>query len=236
MTNDSVARYARAAGILLLVSLVAGGFGELYVPAKLIVSADASATAANIGASVSLFRLGFAGYLVEALCDVTLTLIFYVLLRPVSNNLALLAAFFGLVGTVVFCVAELFYFTATLVLGGADYLKTFTPAQLNTLALLSLKVYSVAGGILMAFGGVGGIITGYLIYRSGYLPRFMGVLFALGGLGFVIRNFALVLAPAYALDWLLLPTNLAALVLALWLLIRGINLPRWEEMAARPAA
>jgi hypothetical protein len=99
MNSASVQLYARSGGVLLLISLVAGGFGELYVPTKLLVSADPSATARNIAASASLFRLGFAGYLVEAVCDVALTLIFYVLLKPVSKNLALLSAFYGLVGT-----------------------------------------------------------------------------------------------------------------------------------------
>src|SRR6202040_2553447 len=107
------------------LSFVAGGFGEAYVPSKLIVSADATATAENIKALHSLFRMGFAGYLVEAVCDISLTLILYVLLRPVRKDLALLAAFFGLVGTAVYAVAELFYFAASHILGGAGYLKAF---------------------------------------------------------------------------------------------------------------
>ena len=94
----SVQTYARIAGLLFLLSFVAGGFGEFYVPSKLIVSGDAAATAKNINASISLFRMSFAGYLVEAVCDIALAWILYVLLRPVRRDLALLAAFFGLVG------------------------------------------------------------------------------------------------------------------------------------------
>src|SRR5438552_10182608 len=133
-SHASVQPYARIAGVLFLISIVAGGFGELWVPSKLIVSADATATANNIKASESLFRMGFASYLVEAVCDVALALILYVLLRPVRKDLALLAAFFRLVATAIFGTAELFYFGASLILGGADYLKTFSPDQLNTLA------------------------------------------------------------------------------------------------------
>jgi Domain of unknown function (DUF4386) len=229
MNSASVQRYARSGGVLLLVSLVAGGFGELYVPTKLLVSADPGATARNIAASASLFRLGFAGYLVEAVCDVALTLILYVLLKPVSKNLALLAAFYGLVGTAVFAFGELFYFSTSLLLGGAEYLKSFSPDQLQTLALLALKVSGLSGGILMVFGGVGSLVIGYLILQSGYLPRFLGALWGLGGLGFVVRNFALVLAPAYAFDWLLLPMTLAMLAAALWLIVRGVNLDRWAD-------
>src|SRR5438034_10715734 len=143
----SVQTYARIAGILFLLSIVAGAFGELYVPSRIIVSSDAAATAKNINALGWLFRLGFAVYLVEAVCDIALTLILYVLLRPVRRDLALLAAFFGLVSTALFGVAALFYFAASLILGGANYLKTFSPDQLNTLALLSLKLYGYGGGI-----------------------------------------------------------------------------------------
>ncbi len=227
----SAQTYARIAGVLFLISMVAGGFGEFYVPTKLIVSADATATAKNIIASNSLFRLGFATYLVEAVCDITLSLVMYVLLRPVRKDLALLAAFFGLISTAVFAVAELFYFAATFILGGADYLKTFSPDQLNTLALLSLKFYGYGAGLFMVFYGVAGILRGYLIFRSGYIPKVLGILLAIGGLGFVMRNFALVLTPAYASDVLLLPMSIAGVSLTVWLLARGINVSQWEAKA-----
>ena len=228
-TSPLIQTYARITGVLFLISVVAGGFGEFFVPSQLIVSADATATANNIIASDSLFRLGFASYLVEAVCDVALMLTLYVLLRPVHKDLALLAAFFGLVSTATFGTAELFYFAASLILGGADYLKTFSPDQLNTLALLSLKFYGYGGGIFMVFYGVTSILRGYLIFQSGYLPKVLGALLMLGGLGFVVRNFALILAPAYASDILLLPTTIAVLSLTLWLLVRGVDVPKWEE-------
>ena len=112
----SVQTYARMAGVLLLLSLIAGGFGEAYVPSKLMVSSDATATAQNIKAFESLFRMGFAGYLIESVCDIALSLILYVLLRPVRKDIALLAAFFGLVGTAVVATSELFYLAPSLIL------------------------------------------------------------------------------------------------------------------------
>src|SRR5204862_6937328 len=112
--------YARTAGVLLLITILAGGFGEFFVPAKLIVSGDATATANNIHTSALLFRLGFASYLVEAVCDVSLSLVPYLLLKPVRKDIALLAAFFGLVSTATFAFAELFYFAALPILGGAN--------------------------------------------------------------------------------------------------------------------
>ena len=228
----SVQTYARIAGVLLLLTILAGSFGEFYVPSKLIVSTDATTTANNFIAHDTLFRLGFASYLVEAVCDVSLSLIFYVLLRPVHKYLALLAICFGLVSTASFVVAQLFYFAASLIVGGADYMKTFSPDQVNTLALLSLKVSGYGGGIFMVFYGIASIVRGYLIVQSGYLPRFLGVLLAFGGLGFVTRNFILVLAPAYASPFFLLPMTVAVLSLTLWLLVRGVDVPKWNDRAA----
>jgi hypothetical protein len=228
----SVQKYARIAGALLLLSIVAGAFGEVYVPSRLIVPADATATAKNIHAFEWLFRLGFAGYLVEAVCDVALTLTFYALLRAVHKDLSLLAAFFGLVSTALFGAAALFYFAASFILGGADYLKTFSPDQVNTLALLSLKFYRYGGGIFMVFYGLASVLRGYLIFRSGYLPKVPGALLMLGGLGFILRNLTMVLAPAYASDALLLPMSLAGVILTVWLLVKGVDVPKWEAKAA----
>jgi hypothetical protein len=226
--NEPVQRYARIAGVLFLLSMVAGFFGEVYVPSKLIVSGDATATARNITTFNSLFRLGFASYLVEALCDIALALIFYVLLRPVQRNLALLAAFFGIISTALYAVAELFYFAAAIILGNAEALKAFSPDQLNALALLSLKLFGYGGGVFMVFYGVASALRGYLIFRSGYLPRFLGVLLMLAGLGFIMKSFTLVLAPAYSSNVLLLPMALAGVSLTVWFLVRGVDVPKWQ--------
>lgn len=228
----SLRAYTTVAGLLFLLTMVAGGFGEMYAPSRLIVSTDAAMTAENIKNSDSLFRAGFASYLVEALCDVALAWMLYVLLRPVHKDVALLAAFFGLVSTALFGFAELFYFSSSLVLRDADYLKSFSPEQRNTLALLSLKTYGLGGGAFMVFYGVASLLRGYLIFRSGYLPKFLGVLLALAGLGFVASNFVLVLAPKYASSLLLLPMFLAVVSLTVWFLAKGVDVRKWEEKAA----
>jgi hypothetical protein len=215
--------------VLFLLSMLGGGIGEMYVPSKLIVSTDAALTAANLRSSDLFFRLGFASYLVEALCDVALAWIFYVLLRPVHKELALLAAFFGLVSTALFGFAEMFYFASSLVLRDADYLKSFAPDQRDTLALLALKTYGLGAGIFMAFYGVAMLLRGYLVFRSVYLPRFLGVLLMLAGIGFVARNFLLVLTPRYATPLLLLPMFLAGVSLTVWFLTKGIGVPAWER-------
>jgi hypothetical protein len=224
-----VQTYARIAGVLFLLSMVAGFFGEVYVPSRIIVSGDAAATARNITTFNSLFRLGFASYLVEALCDVSLALIFYVLLRPVQRNLALLAAFFGLISTALYAVAELFYFAAAIVLGSAGVLKSFSPDQLQDFALLSLKMFGYGGGVFMVFYGVASGLRGYLIFRSGYLPRLIGVLLMLAGLGFIAKSFTLVLVPAYSSNVLLLPMFLAGVSLTFWFLVKGVDVPTFRQ-------
>ena len=225
----NVQRYARIAGALFLVSLVAGGLGEAYIPSKIIVAHYAAATVANIKNFESLYRLGFATFLIESLCDITLVVILYALLKPVSKELSLLAAFFGLVGTALFAFAELFYFAPLLLIaGGADYLKVFAPDQLNSLVLLSMKFYGFAGMIFTAYYGMSWIVRAYLIFRSGYLPKFLGILMAIGGIGFVARNFLLILAPAYASDVFLMLMFPGGLAMTIWLLVKGVDVAKWN--------
>jgi len=220
--------YARTAGVLFLLSLIGGGFGEGYIPSKIIVSNDPAATAANIKTFAFLFRLGFAGFLLESLCDTALSLNFYVLLKPVNKQLSLLAAFFGLMATATFAVTELFYFMAMYWLGDAGYLKTFPPEQLQAMAFLSLKYYTYGGAVFTAYYGVAWIVRSYLIFRSGYLPKLIGVLMGIGGFGFVVRNLLLVLAPAYASDVFLMLLFPGGLLLMVWLLIRGVDIAKWN--------
>lgn len=224
----NVQRYARVAGVLFLISLVAGGFGEAYVPSKLIVSGDAAATAANLKNFDFLYRLGFASFLIESLCDTALVLLLYVLLKPVNKHLSLMAAFFGLIGTALFAVAEMFFFAPPLLMGSAGYLQSFTPDQLNALVMLSLRFFGFASMIYSAYYGVSWLLRAYLIFRSGYLPKFLGVLMAIGGLGFVARNFLMILAPSYASNLLLVVLFPGALALTVWLLVKGVDVAKWE--------
>ena len=232
----NVQRYARIAGILFLISLVCGGFGEAYVPSKLIVAGDAAATVANIKNFDFMYRLGFAAFLIESLCDIALVGILYVLLKPVNKTLSLLAAFVGLVGTALFAFAELFYIAPLLITGGADYLKTFTPDQLNSLVLLSMKFYGYAGMITTAYYGLSWIFRSYLIWESGYLPKFLGALMAIGGIGFVVKNFLLILAPAYASDVFLMLMFPGGLAMTIWLLVKGVDVAKWNAKANVVAA
>jgi hypothetical protein len=220
---------ARVIGVLLLISLVAGSFGEAYVPSKLMVAGDAAATAANIVRGELLFRIGYAGYVIEGLCDAALTALLYLLLRPAGRELAAVAAFLRIVSTAAFAAAESFYFAALPILSGANYLKAFSSEQLNALSLLSLKLYNSGGIVPTLFYGVAWILLGILMFSSGYLPRWLGALLAVAGLSFVIGMFVLIVTPAWASPFFLLPMIIAMLVLALWLLIRGVDERTWKQ-------
>jgi hypothetical protein len=225
--------YARIGGMLYLFIIVVALFAEVFVRDRLIVSGDAAATAANIQGSETLFRLGLAGEMLTCVCDVALAMILYVLLKPVSKNLALLAAFFRLTFVGIYGVAKLFEIAALTMVGRADYLKAFDPQQLNALEYVSLRLHSYGYGVSLLFFGFCCVLFGYLIYKSGYLPGILGVLLVIGGMGYVIFSLAQMLAPAFAgrflFPWIMLPAFLGELGLCLWLLVKGVNLPKWDE-------
>ena len=226
--------YARVGGALYLIIIAAGLFAEMLRD-RLVVSGDAAATASNIMASEPLWRLAFAGEQVMLLCDVGVTLILYVLLKPVNRNLALLAAFFRLVSIVIEGINTLNHLAAVLFLGGAGYLTAFPPPQLQALALLSVKLHGHGYGISLVFFGVHCLFLGYLIFRSGYFPRVLGVLLATAGPCYLINSFALFLAPTFAariFPAILIPAGLAEYLFCMWLLVRGLNVQKWNDKAS----
>ena len=227
MIDISVKTYSRAVGILLILSIIGGYFGEIHIPSQ-FASPDAATTADQLRQNEGLFRLGFAAYLVEAFSDVVLAWLFYILLRPVHRDLALLSAFFGIVSMTLFAVTKMFYFSAPVFLRESGYLAAFPPEQLETLARVFVGLYGNLSGLFMLFYGTAWIIRGYLTFRSGYLPRFLGALMLLAGAGFVVKNITKVLAPSYSSDFLLAPMFLNVLVLAIWMLAKGVDLDKWN--------
>ena len=173
---------ARLAGLFYLITALTGGFAELGVRANFIVSNNAAATARNILASEGLYRLGFAADIVAGAAYAVVTLLLYELLKPVSRRIALLAVLFSIVGIAVGAVSALGHLAALVLLKGAPYFNAFTLAQLQAMALLSLKVHAQGSLVALVFFGVYEALLGYLIYRSTFLPRTLGVLVGLAGL------------------------------------------------------
>lgn len=233
--EDSPRALARIGGLLYLITIIVGLFGEVVVRGRIVVPGDAATTAANLRSMESLWRLGLAGEMVMALCTVTLTLVLYVLLRPVSRDLALLATFFSLVATGVGVAYSLQLVEALFPLGHAAYLQAFTPEQLDVLASLALKSHVFGFGISLLLFGPFFLVAGYLIFRSTYFPRLIGVLYQIAGVGYLANSFVLLLAPRLAgqiFTIVAAPVFLGEASFCLWLLIRGVNLERWERVTA----
>jgi hypothetical protein len=220
---------ARITGVVYLLYFLTAIIGEFFLRG-LVVDGDAAATANNILAHESLFRLGLATGLISTAGYIAVTALFYDLFKAVSRSLSLLAAFFSLVGCAILAFASLFQLAPLVVLGGSQYLSVFKVEQLRALALMFLELNTQAGNICVVFFGVYCLLIGYLIFRSTFLPRLLGVLMALAGLGWLTF-----LSPPLANH--LSPYNLvlgflAELALMLWLLVRGVNVQRWKEQAS----
>jgi len=226
--------YARIGGVLYLIIIVIGFCGEFFVRDRLEMSGDVTATANNIMASESLWRVQIAGDLILLVCAVALTMILYVLLRPVNKNLALLAVFFNIVEFPIEAVSKLCLFAALFLSGNADYLKVFEPHQLHALVKVSLKLHDYGFGIDLVFFGVACLVYGYLLFRSGYFPRTLGVLMAIAGLSYLANSFTLILAPTYAgtISLILVLALIGEMSLCLWLMVKGVNEQRWKEQAS----
>ena len=227
---------ARIGGLLYLIMIVIGIFDEAFVKGRIVVSGDAAATAGNLRSMEFLWRLGIAGELIMILCSVTLALILYVLLRPVSNDLALLATFFGLVANAVQAAYSLQLVEALFPLGNAVLLEAFTREQLDAMASLALKSHVLGFGIALLIFGPFFLVSGYLIFRSTYFPRAVGVLYQIAGVGYLINGFVLVLASRFAgpiFIAIALPVFVGEASFCGWLLVKGVNMERWKALALR---
>lgn len=231
--------YARTGGMLYLVIIVAGMFGELFARGPLVVPGNAAATADRLVHAVSQWRAGIAGDVVMHMCDIGVMLVFYRLLSPVSRNIALFALLSNLVQTSVLVSNKVNLVIPTLLLGDAEYLKAFTPQQLQALAYVSLRTHDYGFGLGLIFFGMSCLASGYLITRSGYLPKLVGLGMQLAGACYIANSFALILFPALAarlFPAILLPPFVAELSMALWLVVKGVSLPKWYERQAEIAA
>jgi hypothetical protein len=226
--------YARIAGGLYLIVIVGGIFAEIFVRGRLVVHGDAAATAHNIQAHELLYRLGFAVEVFYLACNVPLTIIFYGLFKVVNKNVALLEAIFGLVSTAIEGVSLLAHFAPLVLFGGGHYLSAFTTEQLQAAAYSSIELFEAGFAISLVFFGFDCLAMVYLIVRSTFFPRLIGVLLAIEGAGYLINSFALFLAPA--LQKRIFPyfaaTAIAEVALCLWLLVMGVNVQRWKEQAS----
>ncbi len=221
---------ARMAGVFYLLTSLTSVSSEFFIPGRLVVHGNAGATANNILAHESLFRLGFAAGIISVACSIVMTALFYDLFKPVKRTLSLLAAFFHLVGLAILAFGSLLQLAPLVVLGGGQYLSVFKVEQLQALAYMFLQLNGQAFDAFIVFFGFYCGLIGYLIFRSTFLPRIVGVLMAFTGLGYL----TLLSKPLanYLSPYNLAPAALGETSLMLWLLVIGVNVQRWKEQAS----
>lgn len=224
---------ARLAGVLYLATIVAGMVAQMAISGRMIVPGDSEATAAAIQAGGSLYRMGYTFYLIEMASHVIMTVLLYRLLRPVDRSLAQVGMVLSLTGCGIKTVSRLFYLAPVLVLGGAPFLGVFAEEQRHAMALLFAGLNDLGAGIALPFFGLGTLIEGVLILRSTFLPRTLGIIGILGGLGWLtyfvptLGNRAFPVVVGVAL--------LGALCKIGWLLVKGVDEEPWKVQAQAAA-
>jgi hypothetical protein len=221
---------ARLAGLFYVLTAATSVFGQSFVLSKLVAEGDPAATAIRILAHQPLFRLGFGVLLLSIVFSIAMTVLFYELFKPVNKTTSLVAAFIHLVGLAIMGFGSLLQLAPLVLLGGGQYLKVFQVGELQTLAYVSLQFSAQAFDAFIVFFGFYCVLLGYLIFKSTFLPRTVGTLMALAGLGyltFLAKPLANYLAP-----YNLFPAAVGEISLMLWLLIVGVNVQRWNERVA----
>lgn len=220
---------ARVAGLLYLIVVVTGFFSLMYVPSRINVKGDAAATVGNIVASESLFRLGIvAGFLCYT-AFLVLPLVLYKLLKPVGGNAAALMVAFVVASVPISFVSLLHKLDVLSLLSGADYLQALTNDQLHAEVMLSLAAYS--NGVLASdiFWALWLLPFGYLVFKSGFLPRILGILLMIGCFGYLVDFFGTLLVDGYTktaiADFAMVPGSIGEIGICLWLLVMGASEP-----------
>ena len=222
---------ARFAGVLYLIIFAGGIFAQFLVRQSLIVPNDAATTANNILNAEAFFRLGIGGDLLMLLSDVALAVVFYMLLRPVNNALSMMAAVFRLTQAAVIGSSLVNLFYALNLLHNAELMAVVGAEQV----MIFLNAHAIGYSVAMIFFGVNCLLTGYLVFRSGYFPKVLGILLVIAGVAYLADSFAQVLLTDYAaykalFESVAIPLAVVGeLAMALWLLICGVNVAAHER-------
>ena len=215
---------ALVAGFGLLIMVVAAPFAEFFVYAKLVVSGEIEKTVQNIQANGGLLVAGIFAFLITFILDVIVAWALYVLLAPVNRSLSLLTAWFRLVYTAIALVGLLKLVTVYRMLNAPDYLILFGSDQLHAQVKLLLGSFRYDWSMGLILFGIHLVLLAYLVYRSGYIPRILGILLAIAGVGWVIHELGPYLFPDADLGFLFI-TFFGELIFMAWLLIRGWKIP-----------
>ena len=222
---NSTKKNARIAGFLYLLLALTGAFSILYVPSVLVVFGDAAATAEKIASSQVLFRAGILTGVVSHVIFVLLVLVLYRLLREVSQTQAMLMVTLVVIGVATGFVNTINQLGALIALSGADFLSAFEEPELDALAYLFLRVHSHGIQIIQLFWGLWLFPFGLLVYRSRFIPKFLGVLLLIAGAGYLLGTITFLILPQYqsALSTPIMILEIGELPIILWLLIVGVK-------------
>ena len=229
-SKSSLRTAALIAGIGLLIMAITAPFAELYAYPQLIVPENAAETVQNIVANKPLFTSAILGYLIAFLCDVLVAWALYLLLKPVNENLSLLAAWFRLVYTVIALVALLNLVTVLRLVNPSGALAVVRPELLQAQILFAIDSFRSQWYFGLLFFGIHLGLLGYLVFRSNYMPRILGILLVIAGLGYLLSNLKPFLFPTMNLDFAQY-TFYGELIFMLWLLIKGPRIKESNEEA-----
>lgn len=220
---DSLSRKARIAGVLYLALTIVGPVRLIYIPTVLFVSGNAAATAHNIATHEALFRLGMFTDLVAGTLDIFVVLALYRLLSVVDRNLATIMLIFGFMDVPIYFLNTLNDAGALLFAGGADFLSAFTQAQRDAMSLFFVNLHHYGVVVNEVFWGLWLLPFGLLVYKSGFLPRVLGIWLVLNCFAYLAQNVSGILFPQYAdiVSTISFPVQFGEVAIMLWLIIMG---------------
>ena len=225
---NSIQKTARTTGFLYMLLIPLGVLAMIYVPNTLFVPGDIAATVSNIMANQTLFRVSIVSALITQVVQIFVVLYLYKILKPVNKNHAVLMVVFSLVAVPIAMLNELNHFAVLLLLNGTDYLTFFTSDQIQSLVALFLDLRVTGIFIAQIFWGLWLFPMGYLVYKSGFLPKIIGALLIVAVFGYLADSFIFFFVPDFGITFSEF-TFLGELLITFWLLIKGVNVEQWEK-------
>jgi hypothetical protein len=229
MPETSPSTRGRILAALYLFVIIGGISAQVFIADQLIVYDDAAQTASNVLAHQSLYRLGFTIFMLEMVAQVGVSLLFYDLLKPVNRSVARASTVIGLTGSGIKTLARLFYYAPLILLGGASYLSAIPQAQLEAWSLTFIRINNQAAAIGLIFFGFETLLRGWLVFKSEFLPRFLGVLSIISGLGWLTYLWPPLGSQAFI--WVALFAIAGVIATTAWLFICGVDDVKWKARA-----
>lgn len=226
--------YAHLGGFLYLISIAAGIFAEMITRSGLTVTGNAAATAQHILQHQLMFRMGFAAELFACLCNIPMAVIFYRLFGRINRDLTFMTISLMLIGTTIESVSLLNHYTPIIYLHGGSALAAIDTAQLQAWAYNSIRLFGFGWSIALVFYGFSIVCLSWLILKSTFMPRVIGILLLIEGVCYVLTSLSKFVAPEFSrqIGPYLMVAAIGEISFCLWMLIMGVNAKKWHEQQA----